>query len=392
MLPTPVFSTVRNWLLKLGLFNLEKKCEEGKWIWIIDSSIQMGAMKCLFIIGVRLEKLLKKTNFVLSHEDVEPLVLKTIESCPGEVVKEALNEAKKKTHGAISIVSDEGSELKRGVRLFQEEQPLCQKPIHLHDITHKVDLVLKRKFKKDCKWKKFTREMTKTIQQLKLSTSSHLAPPKQRQKSRMRSEIDSIEWGIKICKYLASDMANEFEKSKLSWVLSYRKQLNTYMEISVFFDITTKEVREHGYSQETIKILKRKGAGVPSSKRSREFFLEILNVVEEEAKKVPEGSRLLGCTEVLESVFGSFKQMEKNHASSGLTSLVLSLPAILGSLTEEVIKDAMEKISVEDLQEWISKNLGTTFCSLQRDSLGKQKREINKDYLDSHELKEGVVG
>ena len=162
---------------------MEQNREEGEWIWIMDSSIQMGAMKCLLILGVRLEVLRRNDSFILSHNDVEPLVLKTIESCPGEVVKKALDEAKKKTQGAIAIVSDEGSELKRGVRLFQDEQVLNQKPIHIHDITHKVDLILKKEVKNDCQWKEFTQEMTKTTQQLKLSASSHLIPPEQRQKN-----------------------------------------------------------------------------------------------------------------------------------------------------------------------------------------------------------------
>jgi hypothetical protein len=386
--PTPVFSTIRDWLLKLGVFNLGQTHEAGKWVWIIDCSIQIGAMKCLLILGVRLDILQKRGNFILSHSDVKPIVLKTVESCPGEIVKEALDEAKKKTQGVVEIISDEGSELKRGVRLFQEEQLKEQKPVHLHDITHKIDLVLKKELKNDYEWKSFTKRMTHTTQTLKHSSSSHLIPPKQRQKNRMRSEIDIIEWGIKICSYLDSKKANELEKEKLSWVLNYRRQLSIYQEMAILFDMSTQEVREQGYRQETTKILKKKGAIIANSKRSRSFFSKILKTIEQEVKKIPKDSCLLGCSEVIESAFGKFKQLEKNHASGGLTSLVLSLPALLGDTSMEVIKEAMEKVSIKQVKEWIKENLGSTFWSQRRSNLSMSNELKDGYYLESDDFTE----
>jgi hypothetical protein len=389
---TPVFSTVRDWLLKLGLFHLQQTHEAGEWGWIVDCSIQMGAMKCLLILGVRLEVLKKRGNFTLSHNDVKPIILRTVESCPGEFVKEALNEAKKKTQGAVVIVSDEGSELKRGVRLFQEEQMEGQRPIHLHDITHKVDLVLKRELEKDDKWKEFTRQMTNTTQQLKLSASSHLIPPKQRQKKRMRSEIDIIEWGMKILNYLESGKANEFEKNKLSWIFNYRVQLNIYREMAILFDMATKEVREQGYRRGTVKILRERGASIACSERSRSFFSKILKTIEGEENKVPQGICLPGCSEVIESVFGKYKQLEKNHASGGLTSLVLSLPALVGDMTIEIVKNAMERISIKQVKEWVKENLGCTFWSERRNDLHFDIGIGGERYLDQDENRKLAAG
>lgn len=390
--PTPVFSTARDWLLKLGLFNLTKPCQTGEWVWIVDCSIQMGAMKCLLILGVRMEVLKERGDFTLSHADVVPIVLKTIESCPGEVVKMALDEAKNKTGRAVAVVSDQGAELKRGVRLFLEEQEDTEKPTYLHDIMHKTDLILKKELERDCDWKNFIKEMTNTTQQLKLSSSSHLIPPKQYQKKRrMRSEIDNIEWGMKIIQYLDSNKANELEKVKLSWVLNYRSQLIIYKEMAIFFDMSTKEVREHGYCQQTVKTLKEKGNLELCSDRSRSFFSKVLEAIEQEVSKVSKGSCLLGCSEIIESVFGKFKQLEKHHAFAGLTSLVLSLPSFLGTISENVVKAAMEQISIGKVKEWIKANLGHTFWSRRRSDLNGHE-EIKKNYLESDELLQEQVG
>lgn len=386
--PTPVFSTVRDWLLKLGLFNLKQTYEAGEWVWIIDCSIQMGAMKCILVLGVRLEALQKRGDFVLSHSDVKPIVLRTVESCPGEVIKEVLEVANKKTQGAVAIVSDEGSEMKRGVRLFQEGQVEGQKTIHLHDITHKVDLVLKKELEQDCEWKKFTQQMTNSTQQLKLSSSSHLIPPKQRQKKRMRNEIEVIKWGLGIADYLESGKANEWEKSKLSWVFDYRSSLDAWSEMAILFDMSTKEIRDHGYRQGAVNILRERGFAVASYERNRSFLSKILKKIEEEEIKVPIGCCFPGCSEVIESVFGKFKQLEKNHASGGLTSLILSLPAIVGDITMGMVKDAMEKISIEEVNKWVQDNLGRTFWSHRRTDLRtKRCNEINA-YLESDEFLE----
>lgn len=382
-IPTPAFSTIRDWLLKIGLFNLTRPFEQGRWVWIIDFSIQMGAMRCLLILGVRMEVLEARGDFTLSHSDVEPIMLKTLESCRGEVVKTVLDEAKARTGEVVAIVSDQGSELKKGIRLFQEEQ--TEKPVHLYDIMHKVDLVLKKELEDDNEWQKFIKEMTNTTQQLKQSISSHLIPPKQYQKKRrMRSEIGIIEWGIKILKYLDGGTSTKLENEKLSWVIGYQQQLRIYQEMAIFFDMSTKEVKEHGYCQKTLMTLKEKRCLATCSERSLCFFSKIIEIIEQETSKVPQGS-LLGCSEVIESVFGKFKNLEKHHSSAGLTSLVLGLPAFLGKMSTDILKNAMEQISIGKVKTWIKTNLGETFWTRRRSDL-KDDVCIEEDYLELDEF------
>lgn len=388
--PTPAFSTARDWLLKLGLFNLTKPHQTGEWVWIVDCSIQMGAMKCLLILGVRMEILREKGDFTLSYSDVEPLVLKTLESCPGEAVKIALEEAKSKTGQAVAIVSDEGAELKRGVRLFQQTQTETHSPIHLHDIMHKMDLILKKELEEDSDWKKFIHQMTNTTQQLKLTSSSHLVPPRQRQKKRMRSEVDIIEWGSQIIHYLDSGKANALEKEKLAWVQNYRLQISVYYEMAQVFDITTQQIRTHGYHQETIHLLKKSVSSLLTYERSQVFFSKVIKTVKQETDKLSTSRQLPGSSEVIESVFGKFKQLEKKHSYGGLTSLVLSLPAFLGEITQETIKAAMETISIGKVKAWVQENLGCTFWSQRRCALNKNE-VYNKDYLESDESNNPLI-
>ena len=112
--------------------------------------------------------------------------------------------------------------------------------------------------------------------------------------------------------------------------------------MATVFDMCTDEVRKFGYYHGIIEILQERAQTILYSERSHSFFANILIEIEKEVNKIPKGARLPGCSEVIESVFGKFKQLEKNHASGGLTSLVLSLPAIVGEVSMDIVKQAME--------------------------------------------------
>lgn len=89
---------------------------------------------------------------------------------------------------------------------------------------------------------------------------------------------------------------------------------------------------------------------------------------------------------MIESLFGKFKQIEKNHASEGLTSLVLALPALVGKLSEEMVKKAMENVSMKQVEKWVKEHLGSTFCSQRRNSLNAQENIIDDVYLESDDF------
>lgn len=51
--PSP--TTVRSWLLRIGLYQLERPLEKADdWVWIVDHTVQIGELKALLIVGLRL--------------------------------------------------------------------------------------------------------------------------------------------------------------------------------------------------------------------------------------------------------------------------------------------------------------------------------------------------
>jgi hypothetical protein len=113
----PSWFSVRIWLLRLGYYKLRRsKPIANDWCWIADHTIQLGKMKCLLILGIRLSEL--PLGRSLNYQDLEPIDLLPVENSTGEIVWEQREETAIKTGIPRAIVNDYGSDLKKGIEKF----------------------------------------------------------------------------------------------------------------------------------------------------------------------------------------------------------------------------------------------------------------------------------
>jgi hypothetical protein len=119
---SPNFNTIRQWVLRLGLYELNREKERrADWIFIVDMTIEIGKHKCLVILGIpqeKLAKILKEEARSLQHQDVEVLSLEILDTTIGTVILEKLNSLAKKVGTPIQIVSDRGSDIKKRYRFI----------------------------------------------------------------------------------------------------------------------------------------------------------------------------------------------------------------------------------------------------------------------------------
>lgn len=379
-LGSPSFTTIRQWLLKIGLHNLSRpKYSPHGWFFIIDTSIQMGPQKCVVVLGVK--KIDINQNFCPTLNEVELLVLKPLSNCPGEVVNDILEEAVVVTGAApLSVISDEGSENKKGVRLFCHNHP---ETIHLFDISHQINTLLKKELANNDIWAAFRTNLNSSMQHLKLSSVAYLAPPRQRVKDRMHSAFSLVEWGVRAQRFINSEEANALspgERSKIDWLENYQFALPGYICFRDLCKEALALIHEQGYYLGvTNDYIKRTEDLCRTDATNLSFRSKILEILQLAEKKISHGIHYLGSSEVIESLFGKFKALEGDHASSGLTSLVLALPALTGRLDESTIKDALETTSVTDIEKWIKDNMGQTYLS-------KRRHALNNGYDNDIEL------
>ena len=87
---TPCANTGRLWLLRLGLYELTRpKPKADDWVWILDHTVQLGGMKALIIVGIRLSQW-EEPRRPLRHEDLTVLDVVPMRHSSGPAVQARL--------------------------------------------------------------------------------------------------------------------------------------------------------------------------------------------------------------------------------------------------------------------------------------------------------------
>jgi hypothetical protein len=184
-LPCPSWSTGRAGLLRIGYYKLTRsKVQADDWVWIVNHTVQVGAEKCLVILGIRLCDL-PPAGHSLCHAEVEPIELLPVEHSDGEVVYQQLEKATAKTGVPREIVSDHGTDVKAGIEKFCDQHPQTSA---VYDIKHKTAAVLKREWEHDPAWLAFTQQASRTQSQLRQTDLAALTPPSQKTKARYMNQ------------------------------------------------------------------------------------------------------------------------------------------------------------------------------------------------------------
>ena len=357
----PSWYTGRLWLMRLGYYKLNRaKTIAEDWIWILDHSVQIGQEKCLCILGIRSSQLPTRP---LNYADLEPIELLPVTQSNGSIVYQQLESVIKKTGVPREIISDHGSDLNLGVALFVHKHPnTCL----IYDIKHKTASLLKSMFEKDQEWIKFTEQCTLTKQQCQQTELAFLAPPNQRSKARYMNIDVLILWGIKTIKYLNShqsemtDEAKEKIENKLAWVLSKENMLNELSMVLYVIEKTETYIRHNGIMRNTSKQLAKEFKGLTLNNKSLLIKNKLIDFVAQESGKARKGERLLGSSEIIESLFGRQKNLSQEHSKGGFTGLVLSMAAFVSDTTQETISQAMNYAKTSTVLEWTKEKLGKT--------------------------------
>ena len=98
----------------------------------------------------------------------------------------------------------------------------------------------------------------------------------------------------------------------------------------------------------------------------------------EEGAKAKAGERLVGSSEVIESIFGKWKRVEGDQVHSGLTGLVLALGAIVSHTTSDIIKQALESVPTKTVLTWCREKLGKTVQATRRRLFASQHNAEQK--------------
>ena len=345
----PCANAGRSWLFRLGLHELTCPKEAGDdWVWLMDHTVQLGSHKGLVIVGLRLRDWQSNPR-PLQHQDVRLLHLKPMEHSNGEAMRQELEEVAARHGNPREIVSDGGSDLKKGVELFRQTRPAVA---HAYDIKHKVALLLKKELERDG---------------VTLTQWALLGPAALKPKARYMNLDRLVTWGVKALAYLekprevpGQPVNAKRVKGRLDWLLKYRQRLAEWSALMKVAGACENYVRHQGLHAAAVEELRARLEPLAVCPPSRRLKNALLEFVAQQAAAAQPDERLLGSTEVLESIIGKYKRLQGMHSGDGMTRMILSIGALVGRRCQETLHQALTQVSNSDTAAWCREHLGIT--------------------------------
>jgi hypothetical protein len=369
----PAWTTGRMWLLRFGLAQLMAAKEPADdWVWLIDHSVQIGKEKVLVILGIRLVDL-PMPDRPLCADDLVLIDLVPMLNSTREEVGKRLEAAAERTSIPCAIVDDHAADLNGGVRIFQGDHP---ETVEIYDIKHKAACLLKARLEKNPRWKAFAAEVARTRCAIQQTELGPLTPPASKPKARFMNLGEQLEWADRVLGLLDRALVEipswatpERLAEKLGWLVEFRGDLAEWRQWQTLVDQAVAVVGRAGLDEHTVAQVSEALPVVEAGTEADRLAEELRGFVREQADLVKPGERLPGSTDVLESCFGRFKALEKDHAKGGFTSLLLGFGSQFVEATIENVLDALRSVPTMWVKAWCSAHLGQTLHSKRIEAL-----------------------
>jgi hypothetical protein len=365
--PVPSFTTIRAWVLRLGCYALLCPLpQNGPWLWIIDHTIQIGDKKLFLVVGCPLSAV-PFGQRCLSLADLHLVALVPMEQSNQELVDAELEKATQRTGAPRLIVSDQATDLTKGIERFQQRHSNTKA---VGDVAHHGANVLENRWERDPRWTLMLSRFSQTNQQIRQTADAFLLSPTLRNKARFMNVGPLLRFARRVLALLKRENPNEKAKQRYGWLLEYEEDLAGWLEQYDVVEKTIKRVRLHGLNAGTLAELEKEW-GVPSERTGTQMVRgHVRAYVSKNVRQAQQGETLAGSSEVLESAFGKLKAKAGQSGKGELTGMALVLGAILGEYDEEDVRQALDAVPQKKAEGTISRLLGPTLRWLRHQLFG----------------------
>lgn len=368
MFDYPSRMTVQNFILRIGLYLLQSVRPQSDWIWIVDHTFSVGTFKVMIVLAIRHSEFVRLDR-PLVYRDLTVIAVLSVETSNGEVVKQQFDEFAEKHGVPVAILSDAGSDLNKGTRLFQAEHP---KVVPLYDIKHLVSRTVEKIMTPQTQWESFRSACTTCANTVRQSMLARLKPPRPKTKARYMNIDREIQWAARMLWVLdrvrsghltaaqKKRLPQELVEEKFSWLDQYRDSINQWEELSHTSRAVLREVRRHGYGNRTMEAITRLNTPTISD-ASRTLIAQVTERIKPMCESGQQFDRLPSSSEILESMMGRAKRLLSGTAAgttNSLTGQILSLVACTREITPTLVRAALSTIPVKCVSKWFRDNFG----------------------------------
>ncbi len=363
----PHWTSVRSWLMRVGVAAIEEPVEPADdWVWLADHSNQIGQEKVLVVLGTRASQL-PPPGTALTHADVRTLLVRPGTDWKREDMADVYQELAAHIGEPRAVLVDGAVELRDGAAILQAQRP---DSIVLGDFKHFAANVLKKLVGSEERFVEFLSHVGRTRSSVQQTELAHLTPPGSRPKARFMNLAATLKWANMVLWHLShphsvarSGVTTERMNEKLGWLREFRSDIERWLASQTVISTVLTFINTQALFRGAAEALTRELLPLRTCELSGLVADRLIDFVRSAEVKLRPDERLPLSTEILESSFGLYKQLEGQHSKGGFTSLLASFGALLKPATAESIRRDLSRVPVQAMHTWVRTNLKTTVAS-----------------------------
>jgi hypothetical protein len=378
----PKFQTIRGWMQRIGLARMQNAKNREGGVWLTDHTNQIGQEKVLMLMRVRSSRL--PHAGALRHQDMEVLTLVPGREWKREDVAKVYQEAADSYGVPRAVETDGAVELREPAETLGKPR---KRPLVIRDPKHFLANQFESLLKRDPQYDAFTKQFGGTRSALQQTELAHFIPPGFKLKARFMNMAPILNWASAILWHLdhldsqsREGITENRMNEKLGWVRDFRSSIRRWQETQEVISMALKFFNTQGIFRGAVKEFQNLVAGLATSRMSQQLVRKVVEFLREYEQKLRPGERLPMSTEIVESSFSLYKQLEQQHSKSGFTSLLLTFPTLLRKTNANEVTACFARVKVADVKAWVEKHLPNTLTSrrnlMYREARTKTKNKI----------------
>lgn len=369
----PAYQALRTWMQRLGLHRMQSARRADGGVWVTDHTNQIGKEKVLVVL--RAPENRPRDAGPLRQNEVDVLAVVPGESWKREDVLEVYRTTAQRCGAPRAITSDAAAELQEPIDMLGEilRKKLGKagnKPLAIRDPKHFLANQLEALLTRDPAWQEFTKHIGSTRSAVQQTELAHFTPPAFKTKARFMNLAATLRWANVVLWHgdcpqsqARRGITAERLQEKLGWLRDFAPQLRAWQTCQEVIDTALAFLNQRGLFPGAARQLGKLVSKFEEQPLSRRLVAALVKFVQGYEDQLQAGEQLPMSTEILESCFAKYKQLEQQHSKSGFTSLLLTFPVLLRPTTAAEITASMQGVKVADIRAWQQQHLPATLAS-----------------------------
>ena len=345
----PCWKTASNWVQRCGLHALGLTHGlKGEYVGILDASIQVGKEQLLLLLGVKADAAAQQRP--LRIEDVSVLGMEVQQSWTGAAVADFIQRNMRLRPGASLsyVVCDQGTNLLAALRSLGLPW--------VSDCSHVMMNLAKALFKDDAALSRLYAQVGTLRQQLALTDWSFILPPSLRDKDRFLRIFTLVGWMGRIDGYwpmLPASMRARLSFCRGIWLRLRLSQFHRLLTLTASV-LKSRGLSADSYAQWRAQVDDYRITQHVMTRQANAFIDEMDTYFATYAERYNRDGPLLCCSDIIESIFGRYKN---KGGMKAISADVLSIALYNQPISPHFIQQAMKNVTGPQLLQWQKENV-----------------------------------